>query len=87
LEFGISQVPFLAQPKLELKYKDVLLKQTYQPDFVCFDKVVLEIKAVEKISGAHRAQVHTYLKATGYRIGLLANFAHYPKLEHERIIR
>lgn len=87
IELGLRSVAFVAQPQLKLQYKGKILKQTYQPDFVVFDKVILELKAVSDLADEHRAQVHNYLKATGYRVGLLVNFAHYPKLQHERIIR
>lgn len=46
----------------------------------------MEIKAVKELSDKHRAQVYNYLKATGYRLGLLVNFGHYPKVEYERIV-
>jgi GxxExxY protein len=62
------------------------LKQTYTPDFVCDGKIILEIKAVSVLTDEHRAQVHNYLRATGHRLGLLANFGHFPKLEYERIV-
>ena len=61
--------------------------QRYKPDFVCFGKIVVEIKSVSGLTDPHRAQLHNYLKATGLQLGLLANFGHYPKLEHERIVR
>ena len=56
------------------------------PDFVCFGKIVVEIKAVERITDEHRAQVFNYLKATGYQLGLLVNFGHFPQLEYERVV-
>lgn len=87
LELAERAVPFLSQPKLTLSYKGRELRQNYQPDFLCFDKVILEIKAVTALTDEHRAQVHNYLKATGRRVGLLVNFGHYPLIEHERIIR
>jgi len=62
------------------------LKRKYTPDFILFDKIVLEIKAVTELVDVHRAQVHNYLKATGYRLGLIVNFGHYPKVEYERIV-
>ncbi|MCR6654300.1 MAG: GxxExxY protein [Opitutus sp.] len=71
---------------LPLSYKGRPLRQTYTPDFVCFDKVVIEIKAVSHLAGEHRAQVHNYLRATGHRLGLLVNFGHHPKLEWERVV-
>lgn len=87
IELGLQGIPFQSQQQLELHYKGRLLKQKYIPDFLCYDKIVLEIKAVSALTDEHRAQVHNYLKATGYRLGLLVNFGHYPKLEYERIVR
>lgn len=85
LEFKDQGIPFLAQQKLALTYKGRTLKQTYEPDFLCFGKIILEIKAVASLTGEHRAQVQNYLRAPGHRLGLLVNFGHYPKLEAERI--
>lgn len=84
-ELGDQSIPFVAQPSLQLSHKCRLLKQTYSPDFVCFGKIVLEIKAVTALTDEHRAQVHNYLRATGHRLGLLVNFGHFPKVEYERI--
>jgi len=86
LEFTDRGIPFKAQAPLQLQYKGRLLKQTYQPDFLCFGKVILEIKAVTKLADEHRAQIHNYLRATGCRVGLLVNFGHFPLIEHERIV-
>jgi GxxExxY protein len=86
LEFGLQKIPFSSQTALRLAYKGVELKQRYIPDFLCFDKIIVELKAVKQLSDEHRAQVLNYLKATGLRLGLLVNFGHYPKLEYERII-
>ena len=87
IEFGLRGVPFLPQARLELEYKGQRLQTHYQPDFICWDKIVVELKAVSELADEHRAQVHNYLKATGHRLGLLVNFGHYPKAEIERIIR
>ena len=84
-EFGDQRIAFVAHPSLALSYKGRALRQTYTPDFVCDGKIILEIKAVSKLNDEHRAQVHNYLRATGHRLGLLANFGHFPKLEYERI--
>ncbi len=86
LEFGQVKLPFRDQIPLSLSYKGQPLDQTYIPDFICFDKIILEIKAVSTLSDTHRAQVHNYLKTTGYRLGLLVNFGHHPKVEYERIV-
>ncbi len=87
IEFGLQTIPVHPQMSQPLTYKGVSLKQNYRPDFVCFDKIILELKAVEKLADEHVAQVLNYLNATGYELGLLANFGHYPKLEYRRIAR
>jgi GxxExxY protein len=87
IELGLQSIPFVPQLRLSLSYKGRLLEQCYQPDFVCFDRIILELKAAKNLDDVHRAQVHNYLKATGHRLGLLINFGHYPKLEYERIVR
>lgn len=87
MELFIQGIPFKPQQELALSYKTRPLKHKYVPDFVCFDKIIVEIKAVSQLAPEHRAQVHNYLKATGYKLGLLVNFGHSPKVEYERIVR
>jgi GxxExxY protein len=87
IEFQLQEIPFKSQMGLELSYKGNLLKQCYRPDFMVFDKIIIELKACSGLVNEHRAQLHNYLKATGYRVGVLVNFGHYPLLEHDRIIR
>ncbi len=87
LEFARQGVPFVAQKALALHYKGEKLSQTFIPDFVCFESIVVEIKAVNKLTNDQRAQVHNYLKSTGLQLGLLVNFGHYPKAEVERVVR
>jgi GxxExxY protein len=87
LEFDLKKIPAVGQPKLKLAYKGVELKQTYEPDFICFGKIVVELKAVSQLADEHRAQLHNYLKATGHKLGLLVNFGHFPQLEYERVVR
>jgi GxxExxY protein len=85
IELAKCGIPFEAQKKLTLMCDGRVLKQKYVPDFICYDKIVLEIKAVSRITPEHRAQVMNCLKATGYQLGLLANFGHYPLLEWVRL--
>ena len=87
IEFEIQNIPFKQQVDLVLNYKGRTLVQRYKPDFLCFDKIVVEIKSTSSLTDQHRAQLHNYLKATGLQLGLLTNFGHYPKLEYERIVR
>lgn len=86
LELADQGIPFVAKQRLQLYYKGRPLKQTYEPDFVCFDQIIVEIKAVSALTDEHCAQVHNYLRATDRRLGLLVNFGHYPKVEWERIV-
>lgn len=87
LEFPAQNIPIVAQQHLELNYKGQILKSVYIPDFVCYGKIILEIKALPDLTDQHRAQVHNYLKATGYKLGLLVNFGQHAKLQYERIVR
>lgn len=87
IEFGLRNVPCRPKVRLEVRYKDRVLDCWYEPDFVCFESIIVEIKAVSKLNDEFRAQVHNYLKAAGLRLGLLVNFGHHPKLQWERIIR
>jgi GxxExxY protein len=87
IEFGLQDIPARPQVGLALAYKGRRLQAEYIPDFICFDKIILELKAVTELDDIYRAQVHNYLKATGFRLGLLVNFGHYPKVQYERIVR
>lgn len=87
IEFEHQRIPAISKPLLTLSYRDRTLKQTYEPDFICFGKIILELKTVSKLADEHRAQLLNYLHATGFELGLLVNFAHYPKLEYERIAK
>ena len=87
IEFRLCKIPFVAQHELTLRYKGESLDSTYKPDFICHERIIVELKAVTELMDKHRAQVHNYLKATGYRLGLPVNFGQHPKLQHERIVR
>lgn len=86
-ELGKQEIPFAARRELILQYKGDRLEQTFKPDFICFEQIIVEIKAVKELANEHRAQIHNYLKATDLKLGLLINFGHYPKVEIERIVR
>ena len=86
MEFADKKIPFKAQPSLALTYKGRPLKSKFMPDFICFDKIVVELKAVSGLIDEHRAQIQNYLRATKLKLGLLVNFGHYPKLEYERVV-
>jgi GxxExxY protein len=74
LEFAARRIPFDGLRPLALRYKGQLLRQRYTPDFICFDKVIVELKAAKDLAPEHRAQLLNYLRATGLTVGLLVNF-------------
>ena len=86
IELQDQQIPFVTAPALGVTYKGRLLTQTYRPDFVCFDHIIVELKSVRELAPEHRAQTLNYLKATGLRVGLLVNFGCAPKARVERLV-
>jgi len=85
IEFGERGIPFSALQPLRLEYQGRELKTRYAPDFICFDSVIVELKAVREIAPEHRAQLMNYLRATGLRLGLLVNFGSSYKVQVVRI--
>ena len=83
-ELKLRGIPFEAKKELHIHYKgrDCGL---YVPDFICYGKIILELKAVEDIHQKHIAQTMNYLKATKYKLGLLINFWAYPQVYIKRI--
>ncbi len=86
LELAARAIEFVPQQEIGLSYKRRPLKQSYRADLICFDKVIVEVKAVTALTDEHRAQIMNYLRATGFRVGLLINFGSYPGVEHERFV-
>lgn len=86
IEFQRQGIPYEREKELKINYSGIELKQTYRADFVCFGKIIVELKAVSVLDDAHRSQVYNYLHATGYKLGLLLNFGSTDELEHERIV-
>jgi GxxExxY protein len=86
LEFAARNIPFVAEPPLRLRYKGRLLSKTYLPDFVCFEQIIVELKALPELTGTHRARLINYLKASGLKVGLLVNFGKPPKAKVERFV-
>ena len=86
IEFQRRNIPYEREKELKIIYDGVELKQTYKADFVCYEKIIVELKAVSELDDAHRSQVYNYLHATGYKLGLLYNFGCSDELEKERIV-
>lgn len=87
VEFTKRNIPFEREKDLPIYYDGKPLKQTYRADFVCFGHIIVELKAVQNIEDSHRSQVFNYLKATGFRLGVLINFGHSDGIEIERKIK
>ena len=85
-EFWRRGIPFIAQKELRLFYKGEELKQSYKPDLICYEKIIVELKALRELTGEHRSQLLNYLKCTGMRLGLLVNFGCPQKATVERIV-
>jgi len=86
IEMTRRGIPFQARYRLALSYGEIPLVQFYEADIVCYDKIILELKAAVKLVPEHRAQTLNYLKATGMNLGILLNFGHHPLLEYERFV-
>ena len=86
IEFEKCNIPFESQKEIKLQYDGITLKHVYKPDFTCYEKIIVEIKAVSNLIKEYEAQTLNYLNATDCKLGLLVNFGHYPKLEYKRMI-
>jgi GxxExxY protein len=84
-EFSDQGIPFKSQPTVNIKYKGKLLKKTYEPDFICYDDIIVEIKAFHILSGLEESQMINYLKASKIEVGLLLNFGS-RSLEYNRFV-
>lgn len=85
IEFKERDMPFEREVPLPIHYKGVTLQTAYRADFICFDSVVVELKALTTITSLEEAQLINYLKCTGHETGLLLNFGA-TSLQHKRLI-
>lgn len=74
IEFKSAGIPYKREVCLPIYYKGILLQKEYFADFLCYDKIIVELKAVSAIADIHKSQVLNYLKATGYKLGIIVNF-------------
>jgi GxxExxY protein len=85
IEMTLRGIPHRREVELPIVYRGRTLKAYYVADFICFESVIVEVKALSDLSPAHHAQVINYLKATRHTVGLLLNFGA-PRLQHPRLI-
>ena len=85
LEFAERNIPSEHERELPIYYKGVKLSKKYYSDFVCYDKIIIELKALNKLASEHQSQVLNYLKATNYKLGILVNFGE-ASLKYKRLV-
>ncbi len=86
IELKKQNIPFEREAPLSIEYDGITLNKQYLADFICYNKIIVELKAVKKLDNIHEAQVFNYLKATGFKLGLLINFGE-ASLEYKRIVK
>ena len=87
IELSKRGIPFDAQKPIQVRYKSQILNKKYVADLVCFDLIIVELKALNRLSGNEQAQILNYLKATGFKVGVLINFGSHGKLEWKRFVK
>lgn len=86
MEFKDQNIPFIREKDIQIQYKQRILKTKYRVDFVVFDKIIIEVKAIDALCKKDSAQLLNYLNATGFKLGILVNFGASNKLESKRIV-
>lgn len=86
IEFKKRNIPYEREKELRITYREVELKQTYKADFVCYGKIIVELKAVHELDDVHQAQVINHLHITQCKLGILLNFGHPDELQFERLV-
>ncbi len=87
IELRSRNIPYESQKCLPISYKGTRLRKEYVADFLIFDKIIVELKALDRLSGIEEAQILNYLKASGLKVGVLINFGSVGKLEWKRFIK
>ncbi len=74
LEFRERQIPYKRELELAVSYKGIALHSTFKPDFICYDKIIVELKALKELNDVCRSQAINYAKVAGYKLSILLNF-------------
>ena len=86
LELGMRRIPFEQEKEIRIRYKGQMLLKKYYADLFCFDKVIVETKAVANLTPEHIAQTLNYLKATNVKVAVLVNFGNPQRLQWKRLV-
>jgi len=86
IETTLRKIPALPEQKLYIEYKGKSLKKFYEADLICYEKIIVEVKALDKLTSREEAQILNYLKATGMQVGILINFGAHNNLEWKRLV-
>ncbi|MGE5609360.1 MAG: GxxExxY protein [Bacillota bacterium] len=86
IELNRRQIPFAPQSSIRIEYKGQQLQKAYVADLVCFGQIIVELKAIDKLTEREEAQLLNYLRATGVRVGILINFGSTGRLEWKRMV-
>ena len=84
-EFRLQKIPYKREQQLSIEYKGEKLSKYYMADFICYEKIIVELKALSNLTTEHDAQILNYLKATNSKLGLLINFGAI-SLEYKRLV-
>jgi GxxExxY protein len=85
IEFTLQNIPFEKEVGLPVQYKGKVIQASYRADFICFKEIIVEVKALNQLSGQDEAKLINYLKATGLKKGLLLNFGE-ESLKYKRLV-
>ena len=83
-EFQLRNIPYEREKELNITYKGSTLSKTFKADFICYDKIILELKSVREFTDEHYAQIYNYLRASNLELGLLINFGA-ASIEYHRV--
>jgi GxxExxY protein len=86
VELTSRGIPYVSKKMILIKFKGHYLRKRYEADFICYDKILVEIKAQSILTSVDEAQLINYLKASGIKVGVLINFGSFPRLEWKRFI-
>ena len=83
-EFQLRGIPYEREKELNITYKGITLSKTFKTDFICYDKIILELKSVKEFTDEHHAQIYNYLKASNLELGILINFGE-ASIDYQRV--